>query len=76
MIHRAVLGSIERFTAVITEHFGGKWYVSLCLLEGMRVLMGPQAILAFSKTSPRHPCLQALRKPEVGGFAATDWRQI
>lgn len=25
MIHRAVLGSIERFTAVITEHFGGKW---------------------------------------------------
>jgi len=25
MIHRALLGSIERFTAVITEHFAGKW---------------------------------------------------
>jgi tRNA synthetase class II core domain (G, H, P, S and T) len=25
MIHRAILGSIERFVAIITEHFGGKW---------------------------------------------------
>ena len=25
MIHRALLGSIERFTAVATEHFAGKW---------------------------------------------------
>jgi threonyl-tRNA synthetase len=25
IIHRAVLGSLERFIAVITEHFGGKW---------------------------------------------------
>jgi threonyl-tRNA synthetase len=25
MIHRAILGSVERFTAIITEHFGGKW---------------------------------------------------
>ena len=27
MIHRAILGSLERFIAVITEHFAGKWYV-------------------------------------------------
>lgn len=27
MIHRAILGSLERFIAIITEHFGGKWYV-------------------------------------------------
>lgn len=27
MIHRAILGSVERFTAIITEHFGGKWCV-------------------------------------------------
>jgi threonyl-tRNA synthetase len=25
MIHRAILGSLERFFAVITEHFAGKW---------------------------------------------------
>ncbi|TVY73330.1 Cytoplasmic threonine--tRNA ligase [Lachnellula suecica] len=25
MIHRAIAGSIERFTAILTEHFGGKW---------------------------------------------------
>jgi len=25
VIHRAVLGSVERFTAIITEHYAGKW---------------------------------------------------
>ncbi|ELP84862.1 threonyl-tRNA synthetase, cytoplasmic, putative [Entamoeba invadens IP1] len=25
MIHRAILGSIERFTAILTEHLAGKW---------------------------------------------------
>ncbi|ODV94343.1 hypothetical protein PACTADRAFT_4287 [Pachysolen tannophilus NRRL Y-2460] len=25
MIHRAILGSVERMTAILTEHFGGKW---------------------------------------------------
>lgn len=25
MIHRAIIGSFERFMAIITEHFGGKW---------------------------------------------------
>lgn len=25
MIHRAVLGSIERMTAILAENFGGKW---------------------------------------------------
>lgn len=26
IIHRAILGSIERFVAIITENFAGKWY--------------------------------------------------
>jgi threonyl-tRNA synthetase len=26
IIHRAILGSLERFIAIITEHFAGKWY--------------------------------------------------
>ncbi|KAM0755040.1 tars protein [Meredithblackwellia eburnea MCA 4105] len=25
MIHRAILGSLERFIAILIEHFGGKW---------------------------------------------------
>jgi threonyl-tRNA synthetase len=25
IIHRAILGSLERFFAVVTEHFAGKW---------------------------------------------------
>ena len=25
MIHRAILGSVERFVAILTEHFAGKW---------------------------------------------------
>ncbi|KAK9382705.1 uncharacterized protein V2V93DRAFT_343820 [Kockiozyma suomiensis] len=25
MIHRAILGSVERMTAILTEHFGGRW---------------------------------------------------
>lgn len=25
MIHRAMLGSVERMTAILTEHWGGKW---------------------------------------------------
>lgn len=25
MVHRAILGSVERMAAVLTEHFGGKW---------------------------------------------------
>ncbi|KAG6816548.1 hypothetical protein H0H87_005254 [Tephrocybe sp. NHM501043] len=27
IIHRAILGSLERFIAIITEHFAGKWQV-------------------------------------------------
>jgi threonyl-tRNA synthetase len=25
IVHRAMLGSVERMIAVLTEHFGGKW---------------------------------------------------
>lgn len=28
MIHRAILGSVERFVAILTEHFAGKWSVA------------------------------------------------
>jgi threonyl-tRNA synthetase len=29
IIHRAILGSLERFIAIITEHFAGKWFVKM-----------------------------------------------
>lgn len=25
MVHRAILGSLERMFAILTEHFAGKW---------------------------------------------------
>ena len=25
IVHRAVLGSVERFMAILTEHCGGRW---------------------------------------------------
>jgi threonyl-tRNA synthetase len=25
IIHRAILGSVERFSAILIEHLGGKW---------------------------------------------------
>lgn len=27
IIHRAILGSVERMIAILTENYGGKWYV-------------------------------------------------
>ena len=32
IIHRAILGSLERFIAIITEHFAGKWYLNFTFL--------------------------------------------
>lgn len=26
IIHRAILGSVERMIAILTENYGGKWY--------------------------------------------------
>ncbi len=34
MIHRAILGSLERFISIATEHFGGKWYVVSLRITG------------------------------------------
>lgn len=33
MIHRAILGSLERFIAITTEHFAGKWYGNLLFYQ-------------------------------------------
>lgn len=28
IIHRAILGSVERMIAILAENYGGKWYVA------------------------------------------------
>ena len=41
IIHRAILGSLERFIAIITEHFAGKWPF---WLSPRQVLVVPVAV--------------------------------
>merc|ERR1719322_1612790 len=41
MIHRAILGSVERMIAVLTENFGGKWPFWLSPIQIMVVPVGP-----------------------------------
>lgn len=33
IIHRAILGSVERFIAILTENFAGKWFVMFCIIS-------------------------------------------
>ncbi|KAK9455775.1 hypothetical protein V1511DRAFT_510640 [Dipodascopsis uninucleata] len=40
MIHRAILGSVERMTAILTEHFGGKWPFWLSPLQVLVIPVG------------------------------------
>ncbi len=41
MIHRAILGSVERLIAILTENFGGKWPFWLSPRQAMVVPVGP-----------------------------------
>ncbi len=41
MIHRAIVGSFERFMAVITEHFAGKWPFWLSPRQLLIIPVGP-----------------------------------
>lgn len=44
IIHRAILGSVERMIAILTENYGGKWFVnnriSFNLKEGQTLIDG------------------------------------
>ena len=48
IIHRAILGSLERFIAIITEHFAGKWPF---WLSPRQVLVVPVAVPYVSTLS-------------------------
>ena len=41
MIHRAILGSVERMMAVLTESYGGKWPFWLSPRQAVVVPVGP-----------------------------------
>ncbi|KAE8636557.1 hypothetical protein XENTR_v10003041 [Xenopus tropicalis] len=41
IIHRAILGSVERMIAILTENFGGKWPLWLSPQQVMVVPVGP-----------------------------------
>ena len=64
IIHRALLGSFERFIAIITEHLAGKWCVSP---EMKGYYHGPltlhlKAFLAIPASSSCHPRSEPIRK--------------
>ena len=42
MIHRAIFGSLERFIAIITEHYGGKWPLWLSPRQAIVCSLGPR----------------------------------
>ncbi|KAI5964123.1 uncharacterized protein KGF55_002065 [Candida pseudojiufengensis] len=42
MIHRAILGSVERMTAILTEHYKGKWPFWLSPRQILIVPVGPK----------------------------------
>lgn len=44
MIHRAILGSVERMTAILTEHFKGKWPL---WLSPRQILVVPVGVKFF-----------------------------
>ena len=52
MIHRAIIGSFERFIAIITEHFGGKWPFWL----------SPRQILVIPVTSAVNDYVQEVQR--------------
>jgi hypothetical protein len=74
MIHRAIMGSVERFTAILTEHFAGKWSAIQTSVDLLPWKMYPQksdgfflvwqAFLALAPPSidyPRRRTSQSLR---------------
>ncbi|XP_062453713.1 threonine--tRNA ligase, mitochondrial isoform X2 [Rhea pennata] len=43
LIHRAVLGSVERMLAILAESYGGKWPLWLSPMQAMVIPLGPEA---------------------------------
>ena len=61
MIHRAILGSVERMTAILTENFGGKLLFPLELVIKSSSFR-QMAVLAFSSSSHGCPCCSTVQR--------------
>ncbi|STP12679.1 threonyl-tRNA synthetase [Helicobacter mustelae] len=61
MIHRAILGSFERFSAILTEHFGGEF----------PFFIAPVQVVLIPITESQHQYAQSLRKKIIalGAYA-------
>jgi len=57
VIHRAILGSVERFTAILTEHFAGKWPFWLSPRQVLVVPVG-EAYKAYAQWVERQLVIQ------------------
>ncbi|SGY46913.1 BQ5605_C001g00481 [Microbotryum silenes-dioicae] len=64
MIHRAILGSVERFVAILTEHFAGKW----------PFWISPRQVLIIPVAQPHKEYASKLQAQlwEMGFFADAD----
>ncbi|KAM0788271.1 threonyl-tRNA synthetase [Microbotryomycetes sp. NB124-2] len=64
MIHRAILGSVERFVAILTEHFAGKWPFWL----------SPRQVLVVPVAGPHKPYAEEVRQKlwDAGFYADAD----
>ncbi len=62
MVHRAVLGSVERMIAILTEHFAGKWPFFLSPRQAQVV---PVSRDRCSSLGNGRPCLPATPDPHT-----------
>lgn len=65
MIHRAILGSVERMTAILTEHFKGKWPF---WLSPRQILVVPVGVKYFDYAQS----IQTKLTKEYGFYADVD----
>ena len=62
MIHRAIIGSFERFMAILTEHFAGKWPFWL----------SPRQILVVPVTSAQNDYVEEVQRALKGNKLIAD----
>ncbi len=60
MIHRALLGSIERFIGILTEHYAGRFPVWLSPVQVILVTVGPE-LADYTKDLAMKLRLQGIR---------------
>lgn len=52
IIHRAILGSVERMIAILTENFGGKWWVDQLVRSKPACFSAPLSVTQVFSSRP------------------------